>query len=670
MFGMSATPIDIRDQLRAYGSLREDATNKIVGIEEQTYALEKALQSNRVVIITGGAKVGKTTLVQSISDRKVVVINPAVFGSDAIITSDDVDKEDDKDTIYVIDLDLCPKDALLDMIIPHITRGTKAKVIVMKTTKEVVASMLSNNTVSIFDPSDYPKSTKDNAIRLHVNEAGESKTLRILDAHNDGQFNIDGFMLKAIVKIGAQYFPMINNPERSLNILRGIWDAKNTHVNKTHLIVNEALSELHKEEQISEIFENKIDEKVQKRFEVTEEIYKKDVVVIKGIKSSVLSEEEMVIYKTHTSGIFDEKLKNVLKDKENVRKAVEATKQNKFVKVDVTTDDLSEVIQSMTSVNKDRLVDEISAILEKVNDNKSNQERLATLETNLKKDVIGQDKAVRVIVDAIAVNSAGISEKSKPIASFMFLGTTGVGKTHIAKSLAKHMYGDESNMIRFDMSEFQQEHSSEKLIGAPPGYVGHEAGGILTNAVSKNKNCIILLDEIEKGHPKIYDLFLQVLDDGRLTDSKGMVVDFSHTIIIMTSNIGATHIMAGNDELADAELKQRFRPEFLNRIDSRLKFNPLSKGDVRRIVKSNLNKLTSLVNRKKGVEIQFADTVCDFIVEKGYDAHNGARPIARAINKYIEIELAKKFNSLEEFTKLFVTVDNNKIEITKEELYA
>ena len=282
----------------------------------------------------------------------------------------------------------------------------------------------------------------------------------------------------------------------------------------------------------------------------------------------------------------------------------------------VTPEDIAEVVARWTGIPVNRMLE-------------SEKEKLLKMESVLHKRVVGQDKAISAVSDAVRRSRAGLSNEHRPIGSFLFLGTTGVGKTELAKALAEFLFNDESMMTRIDMSEYQESHTVSRLIGAPPGYVGYDEGGQLTEAVRRKPYSVVLLDEIEKAHPDIFNILLQVLDDGRLTDNKGRTVDFKNTILIMTSN------------LRYEELKTRMRPEFLNRIDEIVTFDPLSKDNIREIVRIQMDIL-----RKKleddNVQLSFTKAFEDDMVENGYDPEYGARPVKRLIQRELVNQLAKE----------------------------
>ncbi|HEM55911.1 MAG TPA: AAA family ATPase, partial [Thermodesulfobium narugense] len=315
---------------------------------------------------------------------------------------------------------------------------------------------------------------------------------------------------------------------------------------------------------------------------------------------------------------------------------------NPLLKEEVGEEEVAQVVSKWTGIPVSRML-------------KTEKEKLLNLEETLKKRVVGQDQAVEAVSNAIRRARAGLSDPNRPIGSFIFLGPTGVGKTELAKALAEALFDTEKALIRIDMSEYMEKFSVSRLIGAPPGYVGYEEGGQLTEAVRRQPYSVILLDEIEKAHPDVFNILLQVLDDGRLTDSKGRTVDFKNTIIIMTSNIGSKYISEINAIPGTAEYKEQyervvervyeemrhiFRPEFLNRIDEIVVFNPLTIRELRAIVDLLLSKTNEKL-KEKGILVEFEEDVKTFIINKGYDPVYGARPLRRAIQKYIENPLAE-----------------------------
>jgi len=310
----------------------------------------------------------------------------------------------------------------------------------------------------------------------------------------------------------------------------------------------------------------------------------------------------------------------------------ELQKDNKSAILSDTVDEesIAEVISKWTNIPVSKLVG-------------GEKEKLMHLEENLKKRVKGQDPAINLVSEAIIKARAGIKDPNRPIGSFIFLGPTGVGKTEIAKSLAYELFDDERHIIRIDMSEYMESHSVARLIGSPPGYIGHDEGGQLTEAVRRNQYSIVLFDEIEKAHKDVFNILLQILDDGRITDSQGRTVDFKNTIIIMTSNIGSEYILENTDDstnLVMTELRHTFKPEFLNRVDEIIIFNSLSKEVVHEIVDKIIEEVASRLTDKK-IKLKLTEEAKKFIIENAYDEKYGARPIKRYISRHIESLLAK-----------------------------
>jgi ATP-dependent Clp protease ATP-binding subunit ClpB len=297
---------------------------------------------------------------------------------------------------------------------------------------------------------------------------------------------------------------------------------------------------------------------------------------------------------------------------------------------------------------------------------KGDREKVLDLKSTLSRRVIGQDEALSLVSDAILRQRAGIKDSNRPIGSFMFLGPTGVGKTEVARALAESLFDSESHIIRIDMSEYMEKYSTSRLIGAPPGYVGYEEGGQLTEKVRRNPYSIVLFDEIEKAHPEVFNLLLQVLDDGRLTDSQGRVVDFRNTIIIMTSNIGSEFLLNDERDKVDALLHQTFKPEFLNRIDEIVYFSPLSKDTQAKIVDKMLNNLNKRL-QESYYSFEFSDGLKKWILESSYSPIYGARPIKRFIQNKVETTIANKIISQEVDTKSKYLVDyqNNEVVVKK-----
>ena len=305
----------------------------------------------------------------------------------------------------------------------------------------------------------------------------------------------------------------------------------------------------------------------------------------------------------------------------------EKSENNSLVSQIIGKEQIAEIVAKWTGIPVGKLV-------------QSENEKILSLEEHLKEKVIGQDEAISSIADTVLRSRAGLKDVNRPIGSFMFLGPTGVGKTYVTKQLAKNLFDDENLIIRIDMSEYMEKHSVARLIGAPPGYVGYEEGGQLTEKVRRKPYSVILLDEIEKAHPDVFNILLQVLDDGRLTDGKGRLVDFKNTIIIMTSNIGSQYILDGRKEMVEEELKSRFKPEFLNRLDEIITFNSLDKESVKDIVRLELSKMNDKL-KDRLIVIKFGEDVVDYVVNNAYDPNYGARPIRRFIQKELETDISK-----------------------------
>ena len=319
----------------------------------------------------------------------------------------------------------------------------------------------------------------------------------------------------------------------------------------------------------------------------------------------------------------------------------------------VTDEEIAKIISRWTGIPVAKLTE-------------GERSKILHLDDELHKRVIGQDEGVQKVTDAIIRSKAGIKDPTKPIGSFLFLGPTGVGKTELAKALAASLFDDESNMVRIDMSEYMEKYSVSRLIGAPPGYVGYEEGGQLTEAVRRKPYSVVLFDEIEKAHPDVFNVLLQVLDDGRITDSQGRTVDFKNTILIMTSNIGAGYLLEGIEEdgtirtdaetMVMEELRSHFRPEFLNRLDETILFKPLTKDNITGII----DLLLADVNKRledKELSIELTPAAKKAIIEGGYDPAYGARPLKRYMQKYVETLSARHILAGEVHAGDIITID-------------
>ena len=341
------------------------------------------------------------------------------------------------------------------------------------------------------------------------------------------------------------------------------------------------------------------------------------------------------------------RLKQLEDDIKNIQQQLQATQGGQaMVREEVTEDDIAEVVSRWTGIPVTKML-------------QSEKDKLLHLEDELHKRVIGQDEAITAVADAVRRSRAGLQDPKKPIASFIFLGTTGTGKTELAKALADYLFNDESMMTRIDMSEYQEKFSVTRLIGAPPGYVGYDEGGQLTEAVRRKPYSVVLFDEIEKAHPDVFNILLQVLDDGRLTDNKGRTVNFKNTIIIMTSNLGSQYIQQEFENLTDSNreeviekartavmemLKKTIRPEFLNRIDETIMFLPLTKEQIGGVVRLQLERVKAMLE-PQGINLQWTDPAICYLAGVGYDPEFGARPVKRAIQRYVLNDLSKSLLS-------------------------
>ncbi len=337
------------------------------------------------------------------------------------------------------------------------------------------------------------------------------------------------------------------------------------------------------------------------------------------------------------------KIKDAEKQITELTEKLHSSSDKRLLKEEVDAEDIAESIAKATGIPVAKML-------------QSDREKLLQLEEHLHERVVGQEEAITAVADAIRRSRAGLQDPKKPIGSFIFLGTTGVGKTELAKALAEYLFDDEGMMTRIDMSEYQEKHTVSRLVGAPPGYVGYDEGGQLSEAVRRKPYSVVLLDEIEKAHPDVWNVLLQVLDDGRLTDNKGRVVNFKNTIIIMTSNIGSHLIMEAFEHVKEKDLeeatakaktevmnllRQTIRPEFLNRVDEIIMFQPLLRKEILGIVKIQLNQLKQLV-AQSGIQLQFSDYALEFLAEQGFDPQFGARPLKRLIQKEIVNQLSRK----------------------------
>jgi len=333
--------------------------------------------------------------------------------------------------------------------------------------------------------------------------------------------------------------------------------------------------------------------------------------------------------------------------------------ENRLLREEVSEEEIADIVSRWTGIPVAKLVE-------------GEREKLLRLEQILSERVIGQEEAVSLVSDAVLRARAGIKDPNRPIGSFIFLGPTGVGKTELAKTLAQTLFDSEEQMIRIDMSEYMEKHAVSRLIGAPPGYVGYEEGGQLTEAVRRKPYSVILLDEIEKAHPEVFNILLQMLDDGRITDSQGRTVDFKNTVIIMTSNIGSAHLLEGlkedgsikeeSRELVMGQLRGHFRPEFLNRVDEIILFKPLTTNEIKGIVDKIVKELQGRL-ADRHITVELTDAAKEFVVEAGFDPMYGARPLKRYVQRQVETKLARELiaGTITDNSHVVVDVENNEL---------
>ena len=361
-------------------------------------------------------------------------------------------------------------------------------------------------------------------------------------------------------------------------------------------------------------------------------------------------------------GVFAQLIGTLVLLEEKEREAEENGNKNTLLRDKVTEEEIARIIERWTGIPVAKLME-------------GEREKLLHLEDTLHERVVGQDEAVQKVAEAILRSRAGIQSPNRPIGSFMFLGPTGVGKTELAKTLAECLFDDEKNMVRIDMTEYMEKFSVSRLIGAPPGYVGYEEGGQLTEAVRRKPYSVILFDEVEKAHPDVFNILLQVLDDGRITDSQGRTVDFKNTVIILTSNLGSNYLLEGID--ANGEITQEarnqveellhhsFRPEFLNRLDEIVFYKPLTKDNITHIIDLIMKDLNKRLADKQ-LKCELTERAKDYIVETGYDPAFGARPLKRLVQRDIETLLARKIiaGDIDQGTTLVVDVENGEYSVT------
>ncbi len=507
---------------------------------------------------------------------------------------------------------------------------------------------------------------------IYVDEPSEEETLEILKGlrpklEQHHKVKISGEAIEAAVKLTKRFVTFRKLPDKAIDALDQASARKKLSVVATPPEIQElerkikSLDEEIMKANLEGNYEKEAQLKVRKaqlekeKRELMEKLGGADL-RIQELKKKI-EELDREILKTAESGDYEKEAQLKI-EKVNLERELKALEAQKAKELVVTWDDVAQVVSEWTGIPVTRLKEE-------------EMEKLLRLEEELHRRVVDQEHAVKAVAEAVRRARAGLKDPKRPIASFLFLGPTGVGKTELSKALAELLFGEEEALIRLDMSEFKEEHSVAKLIGAPPGYVGYEEGGKLTEAVRRKPYSVILLDEIEKAHPRVFDLFLQVLDDGRLTDSHGRTVDFRNTVIIMTSNIGSQYLLnipvdASEDvverefekakEKVLEELKLFFRPEFLNRVDEVIVFKPLTMKELSQII----DLLIEAVNRRlaeRNIRIELTEDAKKELVIRGYDPAFGARPLKRTVQKHIETPLADRIIRGEIREGMTVTVD-------------
>ncbi len=519
---------------------------------------------------------------------------------------------------------------------------------------------------------------------IYVDEPTEEDTIEILKGlrnklEQHHKVKISDEAIEAAVKLTKRYVTFRKLPDKAIDALDQASAKKKLSIISPSPEVQEIERKIKnlEEEIMKANLEGNYEREAQLKIEKAnlerkrEELLKESSGVdlrIKSLKDRI-EELDAEIVKAAEKGDYEREAQLKI-EKVNLEKELKTLESQKMQEMVVTWDDVARVVSEWTGIPLSRLKEE-------------EKERLLHLEDELHKRVIDQEHAVKAVAEAIRRARAGLKDPRRPIASFLFLGPTGVGKTELSKSLAELLFGSEDALIRLDMSEFKEEHSVAKLIGAPPGYVGYEEGGKLTEAVRRKPYSVILLDEIEKAHPRVFDLFLQVLDDGRLTDSHGRTVDFRNTVIIMTSNIGSQYLLnipvdASEDvvniefnkaqERVLEELKHFFRPEFLNRVDEIIVFKPLTMKELSQIIDliiADINKRLA----ERNIKVVLTENAKKELVTRGYDPAFGARPLKRTVQKYIETPLADRIirGEIKEGEEVLVDLENGEFKFLKKE---
>ena len=506
---------------------------------------------------------------------------------------------------------------------------------------------------------------------VYVDEPSEEDTLAILrgikekyELHHGVRITDEA--VKAAVKLSTRYIPERFLPDKAIDLLDEATSALRMEIESKPTEIDRLERELTKLEIEEKALKREKGDQAKKRLEEIKKAKAQIKEKLKAIKLRWQSEKELIDKIKEDKKKIDElRTKAEQLEREGrldkvaeirygqipqIKQEIEETqkklnelqkKSGAILKEEVTAEDVAKVVSRWTGIPVDKMLE-------------TESEKLAHMEEALSQRIVGQKEAIKAVANALRRNRAGLTEENRPIGSFMFLGPTGVGKTELAKSLAEFLFDDENALIRVDMSEYMESHSVAKFIGSPPGYVGHEEGGQLTEKIRRRPYSVILFDEIEKAHPEVFNILLQILDDGRLTDAKGRLVNFKNTIIIMTSNLGSDIIIEEFNKARKEKkkvdmkklkekvlevLKARFRPEFLNRFDEIIVFEALSQEDIAKIIDLQIQKINNRL-KEKNISLRLTDKAKKFLAEKGYDPAYGARPLKRAIQKYVLDKLA------------------------------
>lgn len=597
----------------------EDKLDPVVGREKELIRIAQILSRRKKnnPILIGAAGVGKTAIVEGLAQDIIKKITPDVLHDKRILSIDlgsivagtKYRGEFEERMKKIVDELKDTKNIILYIDEIHTIVGAGGSSGSLDAAN-ILKPALARGEISCIGSTtndEYKKIEKDSALdrrfqKIRVSEPTKEETYEILlnlrsryEKHHMVSYSDD--VLKACLKLSDRYITDRNFPDKAIDALDEVGAAV-----RIQLGIPSGLIE--KENNLSEIIKEKDARVKEQDFEAAAELKKQQDVIEVNI-----DEIKVEIHKNRLDNLKE-----------------------------VTVEDVANVISVMTDVPSENISED-------------DTENLTKLIPNLKEVIIGQDIAIEKVAKCIFRNKAGLNDTKKPIGVFLFLGPTGVGKTYLSKVLTKEMFNSEDNMIRIDMSEYMEKHTVSRLIGAPPGYVGHDEGGQLTDAVKNKPYSIILLDEIEKAHSDVYNILLQVFDDGILTDSKGRKVNFKNTIIIMTSNVGSKEakqnigIGFGNDKrktsksIVEKSLKKKFAPEFLNRIDETIYFEALEKDSIKLIIEIELKKLHQRL-AENGLTMDLDKNAIDFIFEKGWDEDMGARPLKRAIQKYIQDEIS------------------------------